>query len=59
VDSKEKTEMDGRVKILPLDFNTVLQRADSRLLKLRDKIKAAPFFEKAQIESFLNEDEVL
>ena len=59
VDSKEKTEMDGRVRILPLDFNTVLQRADSRLLKLRDKIKAAPFFEKAQIDSFLNEDEAL
>lgn len=46
---------DDRVKITPLDFTTILQRADSRLLKLRDQIKSAPFLQKAGIENFLSE----
>ncbi len=56
VDRQERTENDGRVRILPMDFDTVLQRADSRLLKLRDRIKTAPFLQNAGIESFLAED---
>jgi hypothetical protein len=58
VDREERTELGGRVRILPLDFATVLQRADSRLLKLRDQIKAAPFLQKAGIDAFLSEDVV-
>lgn len=54
VDREEKTEMGGRVRILPLDFDTVLQRAASRLLKLQDKIKSAPFLQNHGIEEFLN-----
>ena len=57
VDREERTESNGRVRILPLDFGTVLQRADSRLLKLRDKIKSAPFLQKAGIDGFLEECE--
>ena len=57
VDRQERTELDGRVRILPLDFGTVLQRADSRLLKLRDKIKSAPFLQEAGIDGFLSEEE--
>jgi hypothetical protein len=58
VDREERTELSGRVRILPLDFGIVLQRADSRLLKLRDKIKAAPFLQDAGIEAFLSEDNI-
>lgn len=57
VDREERTELNGRVRILPLDFGTVLQRADSRLLKLRDKIKSAPFLQEAGIDQFLSESE--
>jgi len=55
VDREERTELNGRVRILPLDFGTVLQRADSRLLKLRDKIKSAPFLQQSGIEEFLDD----
>lgn len=58
VDREERTELGGRVRILPLDFTTVLQRADSRLLKLRDKIKEAPFLQQVGIDAFLSEDVV-
>ncbi len=55
VDRAERTELNGRVSIRPLDFTTVLQRADSRLFKLREKIKSAPFLQDAGIEEFLSE----
>jgi hypothetical protein len=55
IDRGEKTEMDGRVRIVPLDFSTVLRRAESRLLKLHDKIKSAPFLQERGIETFLDE----
>jgi hypothetical protein len=57
VDREERTELSGRVRIQPLDFGTALQRADSRLLKLRDKIKSAPFLQKAGIDNFLEEND--
>jgi hypothetical protein len=53
IDRGEKTEMDGQVRILPLDFNTVLRRAESRLLKLHNKIKTAPFLQERGIQEFL------
>jgi hypothetical protein len=55
VDRSERTEMGGRVKIRPLDFEWVLQRADSRLLKLREKIKNAPFLREAELDKFCAE----
>src|ERR1035437_260671 len=56
IDRGEKTEMDGRVHILPMDFSTVLRRAASRLLKLHDKIKSAPFLKDRGIDKFLDEN---
>lgn len=55
-DRDERTELNGRAKIRPMTFATVLQRADSRLLKLRNKIKAAPFLHDANIDEFLDEN---
>jgi hypothetical protein len=53
VDRGEKTEMDGRVRIRPLDFDTVLGRAKSRMLNLFDRIKDAPFLKEQGIDDFL------
>ncbi len=50
-----RKEMDDRVRILPMTFNTVLQRAKSRLLKLYDRVKTAPFLQGKEIEKFLGE----
>jgi len=55
IDRGEKTEMDGRVRILPLDFNTVLRRAESRLLKLHDKIQSSPFLQNHGINDYLKD----
>ncbi|EDY83522.1 hypothetical protein VDG1235_3149 [Verrucomicrobiia bacterium DG1235] len=55
-DRDESTHLNGRVRIRPIPFSTVLQRADSRLLKLRDKIKSAPFLHDAKIDEFLDEN---
>jgi hypothetical protein len=57
-DRSERTELDGRVKILPLPFSVVLQRADSRLLRLREQIKSAPFMQTSNVDEFLNEESV-
>ena len=55
VDRAERTEKEGRVKIRPLDFEWVLQRADSRLFKLREKIKSAPFMREAGMDKFCDD----
>lgn len=55
-DRTERTELDGRVKILPLPFSVVLERADSRLLQLREKIKSAPFMQDANLSNFDDEE---
>jgi len=54
IDREERTEMAGRVKILPIDFETILQRAKSRLLNLYDKIRTAPFLQQQGIDKFLD-----
>ena len=48
-----RTEDDGRITILPLDYDTVIRRANSRLLKLYDKIKHAPFLKDTRINEYL------
>jgi hypothetical protein len=50
-----RTEKDGRVRIQPLHFGTVLNRAKSRLLKLYDKVKTAPFLKNQDIQSYLSD----
>lgn len=57
IDRSPSKYLDDRVKITPMDFTTVLHRADSRLLKLRDKIKSAPFLQNAGIDTFLSDQE--
>jgi len=42
---RERKELDGKVIIQPLDYNIVIERAKSRLLKLYDRVKNAPFLE--------------
>lgn len=48
-------EMDRTVVIQPMLFATVLQRAKSRLLKLHERVKSAPFLQehRREIEAFL------
>lgn len=41
------TKHDGRVEIRPLLYSSVLDRAKSRLLKLYDRVKDAPFMKEA------------
>jgi hypothetical protein len=55
VDRGEKTEMDGRLHIVPMDFTTVLRQAENRLLKLHEKIKSAPFWKERGIDTFLDD----
>lgn len=55
VESDPRSEKDGNVKIQPLSYDTVITRAKSRMLKLFDRVKSAPFFEqnKKELEPFL------
>jgi hypothetical protein len=50
----EDTKNNGAVRILPLNYNTVLIRAKSRLLKLYDRVRHAPFLNQEVIEDFLH-----
>ena len=49
------TERDKQVKIIPLDYDTVIKRAKSRLLNLHQKVSSAPFLKETRIEEFLLE----
>jgi hypothetical protein len=49
----ERTEKNGRVSIRPLLYDTVLSRAKSRMLKLYDRVKDAPFLDQ-ELEKFLD-----
>jgi len=55
LESSAREDMEGTVVIQPLLFDTVLQRAESRLLKLRERVKDAPFLRdhRSEIEAFL------
>ncbi|MEB0249689.1 hypothetical protein QN344_06050, partial [Mucilaginibacter sp. 5B2] len=54
-EAHERTELDGRVKILPLTYDIVIRRAKSRLLNLYDKIKHADFLKDARIQQYMYE----
>lgn len=47
---------DDKVTIQPLRYDTVLKRAESRLLRLYDRVKEAPFLDQHAISYFLNEE---
>ncbi|MGI8400608.1 MAG: ATP-binding protein, partial [Gemmatimonadaceae bacterium] len=51
-ESSDRTEMNSRVIIRPMHFDTLLKRARSRMLKLYERVKGAPFFNEG-LEDFL------
>jgi hypothetical protein len=54
-ESGERKELNERVRILPLSFDVVLTRAKSRLLRLYDRVKSAPFLQGQNIDVYLDE----
>jgi hypothetical protein len=56
-EAEKTTKMDGKVIIQPLDYDTVMRRAKSRLLNLFDKVKNAPYLEDTRIKEYLREKE--
>ncbi len=59
LEASARVEMDGRVIIQPMLFTTVLKRAESRLFKLSERVKNAPFLEKRrdELDAFLAKEE--
>lgn len=55
-DNGPRSENDGRVKIIPMHYDTVLARARSRLFNLQDKVRNAPFLDRKIVEKFLHPD---
>lgn len=39
----ERSEWNGRVRIIPMTYNVFIRRAEKRMLGLRDKLRDAPF----------------
>lgn len=56
-ETEKTTKMDGNVVIQPLDYDTIVRRAKSRLLNLYDKVKTAPYLEDTRIKEYLREKE--
>ncbi|RXE85947.1 ATP-binding protein [Pseudoalteromonas sp. A757] len=52
------TKRDGDVRIVPLVFDTVLKRAETRLLNLHKHVKEVPFLDQNEIQSFLDKNTV-
>jgi hypothetical protein len=52
-----RKEKDDRVIIKPLDYNTVITRATTRLHRLYDRVKNAPFLNKQEIDAFIHRAE--
>lgn len=52
-----RKEKDDRVIIKPLDYNNVITRATTRLYRLYDRVKNAPFLNKKEIEKFIQRGE--
>lgn len=54
-ESERTTKMDGNVIIQPLSYDTVIKRAQSRLLNLHQKVKDAPFLINERLQEYLRE----
>ena len=52
-----RKEKDDRVIIKPLDYNNVITRATTRLHRLYDRVKNAPFLNTKEIEEFIQRSE--
>jgi len=47
-ETRERRELDGRVKITPMLFQTALTRAERRMMNLYAKVKDAPLFKRVE-----------
>jgi hypothetical protein len=56
LEANERSENDNRVRIRPMTYDTILTRANSRLLNLKKKIKNAPFLN-SQLKQFAEKTE--
>jgi hypothetical protein len=54
-ESSVTTELDGLVVIQPMAYDTVVARAKSRLLKLHERVKGAPFLQQVRLDEYLHE----
>jgi len=54
-ESSVTTELDGLVIIQPMAYDTVVARAKSRLLKLHERVKGAPFLQQVRLDEYLHE----
>lgn len=52
LEREPRIEMNGKVTIHPLDYGVVIQRAKSRLLKLYERVRQAPFLQNAALAEF-------
>ncbi|GAB1261465.1 ATP-binding protein [Aurantivibrio plasticivorans] len=57
-ESGMNTHKDGMVCVKPLVFDTVLKRAETRLLNLHKKIENSPFLDHEKIQDFLQKNTV-
>lgn len=55
-EGSERTEKGGNVSIMPLPYSVVIQRAKSRLLKLDDRVREAPFLQEAAEDGVVGGD---
>jgi hypothetical protein len=57
LENSPTTHNQDKVKIIPIAYSIIVERAKSRLLKLYDKVRKAPFLANFQLEpTSLNED---
>lgn len=55
LEAERTTKKGGKVIIQPLDYDTVVRRAKSRLLNLHSKIKNAPFLMNERVKEYMRE----
>jgi hypothetical protein len=58
-ESFERKERDDNVKIRPMVFDTILKRAETRLLNLHKKVEGAPFLEEFNITEYIKENTII
>lgn len=56
LEAERATKKGGKVIIQPLDYDTVVRRAKSRLLNLHEKIKNAPFLMNQRAKEYMREN---
>ena len=54
----KNTHKDGAVRVIPLVYDTVLKKAETRLLNLHKKIEEAPFLDHDKIQDFLQKNTI-